>query len=108
MADRRSAVRVAVSRAARGAVEALEHLGGGLGTALLALAVLALVAVTAAACLLGVGLLVLPAVLRAVRSVANRERARLSRWGPEVVAPYGGPPAGLRALLADPATRRDL
>jgi signal transduction histidine kinase len=104
----RSAVRIAVSRATRGTVEALEHLGGGLGTAVLAGAALVLVVVVAALCLVGVGLLVLPAALRAVRSVANRERGRLTRWGPEVVSPYPVPPAGLRATLADPSTRRDL
>jgi signal transduction histidine kinase len=104
----RPAWRAAVSRAVRGTVEALEHLGGGLGTALLAVAVLAAVLAAGAACLLGVGLLALPVALRAVRSVANRERARLTRWGPEVVSPYPAPPAGLRATLAHPATRRDL
>jgi signal transduction histidine kinase len=104
----RPAVRAAVSRAVRGTVDALERLGGGLGTALLAAGALALVLAAGVLCLVGVGLLVLPAALRAVRSVANRERRRLTRWGPEVVSPYPVPPAGLRATLADPSTRRDL
>ena len=60
--------------------------------------------VTALACLVGVGLLLVPAALRALRAVADRERARLSRWGPEIIGPEPVP-AGLRAAVADPATR---
>ncbi|WP_043718359.1 sensor domain-containing protein [Kutzneria sp. 744] len=87
---------------ARAVLDALEHLAGGLGTALFAVAVLAWLLVTVALCLVGVGFLLLPTALRMVRAVADRERARLSRWGPEIIGP--GPVRGLR----DPALRREL
>ncbi|WP_440065525.1 sensor histidine kinase [Streptosporangium sp. OZ121] len=92
---------------ARTTLDAFEHLVGGLGTTVLALVALLLVAATALACLVGVGLLLVPATLRALRAVADRERARLSRWGPEIIGPEPVPP-GLRAALTDPATRREL
>ncbi|CCH19564.1 sensor domain-containing protein [Micromonospora lupini] len=57
-------------------VGAVEHLVGGLGTAVLALAALLRALIVAATCLTGVGLLAAPGALRAVRSVADRERAR--------------------------------
>ena len=91
----------------RAVLDALEHLAGGLGTVVLALVVLLWLAVVAVTCLVGVGLLLVPAALRALRAVADRERARLSRWGPEVIGPE---PARrrLRAALADPTARREL
>ncbi len=55
----------------------------------------------------GVGLLMAPAALRALHSLAGRERDRLARWGPEVAAPEP-PPTRLRAALADPTTHREL
>ncbi|MBX9246346.1 sensor domain-containing protein, partial [Actinotalea ferrariae] len=75
-------------------------------------AVLALVALVALAasvvlCALGVGLLLVPPALRAVRHVADRERARLSRTGAVVVGP-GPLPQGLRASLADHDVRREV
>ncbi|GII82879.1 histidine kinase [Sphaerisporangium siamense] len=88
-------------------LDALEHLIGGAGTATLALFVMLLLAVTAVLCLAGVGLLMAPAALRALRVVTDRERARLSRWGPEVIGP-APTPRGLRAALADRAVRREL
>ncbi|MFY1691230.1 sensor histidine kinase [Plantactinospora sp. WMMB782] len=91
---------------ARLAVDALEHLVGGLGTALLALAGLSYLLAVALACLSGVGLLLVPSALRAVRAVADRERARLSRWGPEIIGP-APVPAATRAALRDPAVRRE-
>ncbi|MFJ8832089.1 sensor histidine kinase [Micromonospora aurantiaca] len=91
----------------RAAVTALEHLVGGLGTAVLALGVLLGTVVVAAACVGGVGLLLVPGLLQAVRSVADRERARLSRWGPPIPAP-GPVPAGVRPALRDPVLRREL
>jgi signal transduction histidine kinase len=96
----------AVARA-RAVLDALEHLVGGLGTAILALVALVCLVATALACLIGVGLLLLPAALHAVRAVADRERARLSRWGPEIISP---PPAPfrLRAAVADRTVRREL
>lgn len=88
-------------------VDGLEHLVGGLGTALLSLAALLYVASVALLCLAGVGLLLAPSALRAARAVADRERARLTRWGPEVVGP-GPVPGGLRVALREAATRREL
>ncbi|MGA5443599.1 sensor histidine kinase [Streptomyces griseoincarnatus] len=92
---------------ARTALDALEHLIGGLGTALLALLATLWLALTAAACLLGVGFVLLPSALHAVRAVADRERRRLSRWGPEIVGP-APPPDGLRAMLGDRAVRHEV
>jgi signal transduction histidine kinase len=88
-------------------VDALEHLVGGLGTALLALAALSYVVAVGLSCAAGVGFLLVPSALRMVRAVADRERARLSRWGPEVIgaAPV---PAGSRAALRDAGVRREL
>ncbi|MFF0153691.1 sensor histidine kinase [Micromonospora sp. NPDC005203] len=91
----------------RASVDALEHLAGGLGTATLALGALLWAAIVAATCLGGVGLLAAPGALRAVRSVADRERARLSRWGEPIPTP-GPVPAGLRTAARDPFVRREL
>ncbi|MEU4789316.1 sensor histidine kinase [Micromonospora tulbaghiae] len=96
-----------VRRRFRAAVDALEHLVGGLGTAVLALGVLFGLVVVAAACVGGVGLLLVPGMLQAVRSVADRERARLSRWGQPIPSP-GPVPAGVRPALRDPVVRREL
>ncbi|MET8360980.1 sensor domain-containing protein [Micromonospora sp. NPDC005171] len=91
----------------RASVDALEHLVGGLGTATLALGALLWAAIVAVACLGGVGLLAAPGALRAVRSVADRERARLSRWGGPIPTP-GPAPDGLRTAAHDPFVRREL
>ncbi|MFC5835941.1 sensor histidine kinase [Nonomuraea insulae] len=95
---------------ARGRVtfDALEHLVGGMGTGVLALVALLSLVITALLCLVGVGLFLVPAALRGLRGVANRERGRLSRWGTEELIAPPPPPAGLRAALADPAVRREL
>jgi signal transduction histidine kinase len=103
----RPGIRVAAKRAVRAAVAALEQLLGGLGTALLALAVLFWAAVTAVTSLVGVGLLMAPLVLRALHSLAGRERARLGRYGPEVIGPDPAP-TRLRYAVVDPTTRREL
>ncbi|MFI8303120.1 sensor histidine kinase [Streptomyces sp. NPDC085927] len=95
-----------VSARARFALDALEHLVSGLGTGILALVVLLWLAVTAVACFVGVGLLLLPSALHAVRAVADRERARLSRWGPEIIGP-APLPSGLRAAVTDRTVRRE-
>jgi signal transduction histidine kinase len=92
---------------ARVALDALEHLVSGLGTGVLALAVLLSLVVSAFTCLVGVGLWLAPTALRGLRVVANRERAVLSRWGPEIIVPEPVP-QGLRAALADRAVRREL
>lgn len=105
--DRRVALRDTVVRTTRAAGEALAQLVSGLGTAFLALLVLLWLAVTAVTSLVGVGLLMAPAVLGALHALAGRERDRLGRRGPEVVAPEP-PPTRLRLALVDPTTRREL
>ncbi|BEL03674.1 sensor histidine kinase [Actinoplanes sichuanensis] len=94
-------------RRLRAAVDALERVVGGLGTALLALGALIWAAVVAALSLVGVGLPLVPTVFRVARMVADRERARLSRWGPALVGPPPLP-AGLREALRDQGVRREL
>ena len=74
-------------RRTHAAVDALERLVGGLGTAVLALALLFWLFIVALTSLAGVGLVFAPTAARAVRAVADRERARLSRWGPEIIGP---------------------
>ncbi len=102
---KKESFRETVAAAVSAALAALGQLVGGLGTALLALALLGIALVTAAACLVGVGLLLAPTVLRALHALAGQERARLARHGVEVIAPEPSP-TRLRAALADPATRR--
>jgi signal transduction histidine kinase len=92
---------------ARAVLDALEHLVGGLGTAILALAALLWLVLVALSCVVGVGLLLAPTVPRVVHAIAERERARLSRWGPEIIGPEPAP-VRVRAAMADPAVRRDL
>ncbi|MFC7531640.1 sensor histidine kinase [Actinoplanes sp. GCM10030250] len=92
---------------ARAAVDALEHLVGGLGTSVLALGAVFWLVIVLLLCVGGIGLLLIPGALRIVRSVADRERARLSRWGPEVLGPPPVPDGAL-AALRDPAVCREL
>jgi signal transduction histidine kinase len=91
----------------RAGVTAVEHIVGGLGTSLLAFTALVWLVTAVAAGLLGFGLLPAPTVLRTNRAVANRERARLTRWGPAVIGPPSLP-ATTREALRDPAVRREL
>ncbi|MFF5080370.1 sensor histidine kinase [Actinoplanes sp. NPDC000266] len=91
---------------ARAAVDALERLVGGLGTAILAIGALIWVAAVAVTSVIGVGLPFVHSAARAVRAAADRERARLSRWGPEIIEPDPLPP-GLRAAR-DPVVWREL
>ncbi|MHC3470104.1 sensor histidine kinase [Streptomyces sp. 7R007] len=98
--------RIAV-RALRAAGAALGELVGGLVTAVLALGLLVLLAVCAVTAPLGAGLLAAPLAVRALHALAGRERERLSRRGPEVLAP-DPPPTRLRLALADATTRREL
>ncbi|MFF3243304.1 sensor histidine kinase [Streptomyces sp. NPDC002870] len=91
------------------ALDAFEHLVGGVGTAILSLIMLLWVTATAVACLVGVGLFLVPSALRGLRAVTDRERARLSQWGPEVIGPEPGTgPTRLRDAIADRTTRREL
>jgi signal transduction histidine kinase len=99
-------VKAIVVRTLKAAGAATRQLSGGLGTALMALGVLVLLLVTAVTSLVGVGLLMAPLVLRALHGLAGRERVRLARWGPEVIAPEP-PPTVLRLALVDPTTRRE-
>lgn len=92
---------------AKACLDGVEHLVGGVGTAILALLALLGLLFVAALCLLGVGLALVPAALRGLRVVADRERDRLSRWGPEIIGPEPVP-SGWRAALRDPDVRREL
>ncbi|MEW2359207.1 sensor domain-containing protein [Spirillospora sp. NPDC029432] len=103
---RRDGRRVLVARA-RAVLNALEHLVGGLGTALLASAGVLWVVLVGLLSAVGVGLPLTATLPRVVRSVAERERGRLTRWGPEIIA-LGPAPAGARGLLTDPIMRREL
>ncbi|MDY7085511.1 MAG: sensor domain-containing protein [Actinomycetota bacterium] len=68
-------------------VDALQRLLGGLGTSALALATLFWLFIVALLCPVGIGVLLIPYARTAVRAAADRERARLSRWGPEILGP---------------------
>ncbi|WP_329302305.1 sensor domain-containing protein [Streptomyces sp. NBC_00659] len=105
--DGRVGLRDTVVRTTSAAGSAIAQLASGLGTAFLALLVLLWLAVTAATSPVGVGLLMAPAVLSALHALARRERDRLGRRGPEVIAPEP-PPTRLRLALVDPTTRREM
>ncbi|MEQ4723513.1 sensor domain-containing protein [Nonomuraea sp. B19D2] len=91
----------------RDAFEALDRLAGGLGTALLALVTVVGWVLVGTACLIGIGLPMVRPMLSVTRAVAERERARLGRWGDQVVSPYPATrPA--KGWHTDPATWRDL
>ncbi|MGC9497688.1 sensor histidine kinase [Streptomyces sp. WG7] len=102
-----TSVRQSALRTLSAAGAATGQLVGGLGTATLALGVLVLLAVAAVTAPAGVGLLLAPAVLRALHALARRERERLSHRGPEIIPP-DPPPTRLRPALADATTRREL
>ena len=99
-------------RAVRRSAIALKWLVAGFGIALLAIGVLALVALAALLCLVGIGLLLIPTILGLVRRVAELDRRRLRAVGHPVQMPYAELPRGIRAAwrsaLHDPTTRRDL
>lgn len=90
----------------RAVIAALEHLVGGLGTAVLALVALLVLALSLLLCLVGVGLVLVPSAVRFAHVVAERERARLSAWGPAVISP-GAVPRRLRDLVRDPTVHRE-
>ncbi|MFI7128965.1 sensor histidine kinase [Nonomuraea sp. NPDC050153] len=93
---------------ARVTLDALEHLVGGVGTAILAILTVFVLALTALACLVGLGLFLVPTALRVLRITADRERGRLSRWGPDVVLSPDPVPSGFRAAITNPASLREL
>ncbi|MGK3937191.1 sensor domain-containing protein [Streptomyces caeruleatus] len=76
------------------AAAALGQLVSGLGTAVLAPFVL-------------LWLVLAPGGVRVLHALAGTERARLARWGPEVIAP-APPPTRLRDAVRDSTTRREL
>src|SRR5688572_2442701 len=96
-----------MKRRIRSIVDALGSLLFGLGTAAVALATLLWMLAVAFACLVGVGLLLVPSTPPALRRAANLERRRLSRRGPEIPDP-GPAPAGFREAVGDPVLRREL
>ena len=98
---------VLIRAALRRSQTSLEQLIGGLGTALVATGVLVLVLVTAVLSSVGVGLVLVPAATRTVRSLADRERTRLRRWGVELLSP-GPVPVGIRAAHTDRTVHREL
>jgi signal transduction histidine kinase len=106
-AVRRESFKDIALRTLGAAGRAVAQLASGLNTAVLALLLLLWLAVTAATSVVGVGLLTAPAPLRALHALAGRERARLARRGPEVVAPQP-PPTRLRPALVDATTHREL
>jgi signal transduction histidine kinase len=87
---------------ARAALDALERLVVGMGTSVLAVAASLWMLGTAVLCVAGVGILLVPAGLRLVRTVADRERTRLEVLRPEPV------PRNPRAALAQVSVRREL
>lgn len=89
------------------ALASFGQLIGGLGTALLAMLLLAVLASSWILCVVGIGFLTLPACLRGIRPLADRERRRLTRRGDPIVSPAAPVPAP-RDHLADPAARREL
>ncbi len=91
----------------RAALDALEHLVGGIGTSVLALLVLLGVAVVAVLSLVGVGLLLARPMLRIVHAVADRERIRLTAMKPDVISPGPGPER-LGAALRERTVQREL
>ncbi len=84
---------------ARRTLRSLEQLLGGFGTALLALGVLAWTVT--------LGWFTARATLGVVHGLADRERARLGRWGEEVLPPTERPDRWGEAFR-DPATRAEL
>jgi len=100
-------LRDTVVRTVNAAGRAVGQLASGLGTSVPALVLLLWLAVTVVTSTVGVGLLMAPAVLRALHTLAGRERARLARRGQQVLAPEP-PPTRLRLALVDPTTRREV
>lgn len=94
---------MALKRRLRTALTAVEFLVGGLGTAMLALVLLPLVGVVLVASLAGVGLPLLPAAARLLRTATARERERL-----DITPPLADMPDGWRDVLRSRDLRREL
>ncbi|MFC6706941.1 sensor histidine kinase [Flexivirga alba] len=99
-------------RAVRRSAVAFKWLVTGLLIGLLAICVLAIVVLTGLLCIVGVGLLLIPAMLGLVRRVAELERRRLRVSGHPVQMPYDALPRGVReawrTAVHDSTSRRDL
>lgn len=87
--------------------DSFRHVAGGAGTAVLAAGAFFLLLAVALLSLAGVGLFLVPAGLSAIRTAADRERQRLSRWGPEIPAGLP-PPDGVRAAIRDAGVHREI
>lgn len=79
----------------------------GLRTSVLSTFAFAVLAASWILCVVGIGFLFLPRCLQAIRPLADRERARLTRYGDAVPSPTLTVPTA-RDHLADPAARREL
>ena len=77
---------------ARTILDAFRQLGGGFGTALLAIGALILLPLTAVTGQIRAGLGV-------VHGLAARERVRLGRWGPDIIEPAAAPETTRRELI---------
>ncbi|MFF4240620.1 sensor histidine kinase [Actinomadura geliboluensis] len=99
--------RLIAVRHARAVLDALEQLVWGLATALLSFAALLAFLLAAPLYAVGAGRVLAPVWPRVVRAVAERERVRLSRSGPELI-PMGPAPSRPGAVRTDPVLRRDL
>ncbi|AGP52712.1 sensor histidine kinase [Streptomyces rapamycinicus] len=97
----------AAQRVITSASGALGQLTSGLSTTVPGLFLLLWALVTAVTSLLGVGLLMVPGLVRAVHVLATAERARLLRYGMEIVPPLP-PPSKLRLALVSSTVWREL
>lgn len=86
----------------RASLDVVVRLVGGLGTAVLAVGTTVAFGAVAVLSLLGVGVFLLPGALRTLRSVADRERARLG------ILAAGPVPGTVRAALRDATVLREL
>ena len=100
-------MRQALAEASRRSAAAIRQLASGVTTGGLALLAGLSALLTALLCLVGVGFVLVPGVLRLVHRTAARERSRLTRWGEPVLGPAESV-VRLRQALADPTTRREL
>ncbi|GAA3456667.1 sensor histidine kinase [Dactylosporangium matsuzakiense] len=98
---------MASSARGRAALDALARLVGGLATAMLAFIALLTCVVTLLASAAGIGLVVAPFAVQLLRLVADRERDRLSRTGPELLG-HLPVPTRVRAVFTDRTVRREL
>lgn len=106
-AGARPGLRGGIARVAGRTLTAFEQVGGALVTAVMAFVVLVWLLLAAVTSLVGLGRLTLPAALRGVYSVGQREGARLSAGTAPLVRPVL-PPPGWSSLRRDPDVGRGL